>query len=236
MNENVLRQLLGEMLESEFAEYDNPPKWQFSLKHRLAMKRILARYERNMQKLKEKSPDTAALIEQNKPCLSFKQRMLIVICIIILMTFLVGWVVVFVSRDFHGTVHKDSTQLIAVNLENCPLIIEYSYVLASVPEGFELIETNSSPIDVYTLYENSLTKHTITLRQWVKSSYAINYNTENHILEYVTINGQEGLCVDFSDDKHNSSLVVWDNGDYVIEVLADLDKDSIIDLSKINKL
>ena len=54
MNENIFKQLLGEMLESDFAEFDNSPEWKPSLKHRLAMKRIFARYERNVRKLKEK--------------------------------------------------------------------------------------------------------------------------------------------------------------------------------------
>ena len=49
MNENVLSQLLGEMMESEFAECDNTPKWKYSLKHRFAMKRIFASFERNAQ-------------------------------------------------------------------------------------------------------------------------------------------------------------------------------------------
>ena len=236
MNENVLRQLLGEMLESELAEYDNPPKWKFSLKHRLAMKRIFARYERNVQKLKEKSPDTAALIEKNKPRLNFKQRLLIVICIIILMTFLVGWVVVFVSGNFSGTVFFDKTHFTIIDTESSPQTIEYKYALASVPEGFEVIEIDSSPIHICTTYMNNSTKQTISLRQWVKSDFERNYNTENHILEDIIINGCSGLCVDLSNDKHKRSLVVWDNGDYVIEVLADLDKDSIIDLSKIKKL
>ena len=218
------------MLESEFAEYDHPPKWQFSLKHRLAMKRIFARYERNVQKLKEKSPDTAALIEQNKPRLSFKQRMLIVICIIILMTFLVGWVIVFISRDFHGMVYKDYTLINAVNLENSPETIEYEYVLSCVPDGFELIETDTSPTNVYTLYMNSLTKQTITLHQWVKSHYTPHLNTEYHTLEEIYINNTTGLYMDLSHEDYYRTLLAWDNGDYIIEVSADLDKDSTMDL------
>ena len=73
MCENVFKELLEEMIESELAEFDNAPEWKPSLKHRLAMKRIFARYERNVQKLKEKllskrhSPNrtTLALILNN---------------------------------------------------------------------------------------------------------------------------------------------------------------------------
>ena len=236
MSETLFKEILGEFVKRNYAEFDNAPEHKFSLKHRLTMKRIFARYERNMQKLKEKTSDPVALIEQNKPRLNFKQRMLIVICIIVLMTFLVGWVIVFVSENFHGTVHKDSTQLIAINLENCPPIIEYRYVLASVPDGFELIETNISPTNTYTLYMNNITRQTITLQQWVKSHYTPHLNTEHQALEEVNIYNIMGLCVDLGNEHYDKTIIVWDNGDYIIEILADLDKDSIIDLSKINKI
>ena len=88
MNEDLFRQLLGEMLESEFAEYDDPPKWKFSLKHRRAMKRIFVRYERNAKKLKENTSETAIPIERCKPRFNLKQRLLITLCIIFLMTLL----------------------------------------------------------------------------------------------------------------------------------------------------
>ncbi len=134
MSENVFRQLLGEMIESEFAEFDNSPEWKFSLRHRLVMKRIFARYQRNVQKLKEKSIEKTAPIEQNKPHLSFKRRLLLALCIVLVMTLLVGWVVVFVSKDFNGTVYEDNTLLSPVNLENVLLTIEYTYTLNSVPD------------------------------------------------------------------------------------------------------
>lgn len=236
MNEDVFRQLLGEMLESEFAEYDNPPKWKFSLKHRIAMKRIFARYEKNVQKLKEKSSETAALIEHNKPRLNIKQRLLIALCIIVLMTFLVGWVIVFISRDFHGTVYEDNTFINAVNLENSPKTIEYEYVLSYVPDGFELIEKNTSRTNAYTLYMNSLTGQTITLQQWVKSHYTPHLNTEHQALEEMNINNITGLYVDIGNEDFNKTLILWDNGDYIIEILADLDKESTIDLLQNNKL
>lgn len=235
MSENVFRQLLGEMVDSEFAEY-NSREWKFSLKHRLAMKRIFARYENNVQKLKEKSIEPIAPNEQNKPRLSFKRRLLLALCIIFFMTFLVGWVVVFVSKDFHGTVHHEYTLVNAKNLENAPQTIEYTYILNSVPDGFELIETIPSPTNIYTKYKNNLTNQTIVLSQWVKSHYTPHINTEHRILEEIDINGITGLFVDFSGDTSDSSLAIFDNGDYIIEISADLDKESTIELCKVNKL
>lgn len=235
MNEDVLRELLGEMMKREFAEFDDSQKWKFSLKHHLAMNRIFARYERNVRKLKGKSIERTAPIEQNKPRLSFKRRLLIALCIVLVMTLLVGWVVVFTSRDFHGTVHHEYTLINAKNLENAPKTIEYEYALNSIPKGFELIETVSSPMSVYALYENSLTNQTITLYQCVKSKYDPHVNTEHHDLEEIDINGNTGLCIDFSSETYGSTLLFWDNGDYIIEISTDLDKEDTIDLSKIHK-
>ena len=99
-----------------------------------------------------------------------------------------------------------------------------------------MIKTDLSPIHSHTFYVNKQTNQSTTLRQWVKSDFERNYNTENHLLEDIIINGCSGLCVDLSNDKHNRSLVVWDNGDYIIEILGDLVKEDIMSLSKINKI
>lgn len=235
MSETLFKEILGEFVKRNYAEFYNAPEHKFSLKHRLAMKQILARYERNVHKLRKNEKTDTSLTNIYKPHTNLKQRLIIVTVIVILMTLLVGWAVIFVSGNFRGTVYKDRTQLFAVDLKNSPQTIEYKYALVSVPEGFEMTKTDLSPIHVYTLYTNNSTKQTITLHQWVKSIYESNYNTENNRLENMIIDGCSGLCIDFSDEKHKSSLVVWDNGDYIIEIIGDLAKEDIMNLSKINK-
>ena len=236
MSETLFKEILGEFVKRNYAEFDNAPEHKFSLKHRLAMKRIFSRYERNVHKLRKNEKTDTSLTNIYKPHTNLKQRLIIVTVIVILMTLLVGWVVVFVSGNFSGTVYSDKTHFTITDPEGSPQTIEYKYALASVPEGFEMTKTDLSPIHVYTLYTNNSTKQTITLRQWVKSSFERNYNTENHEVEDVIINGCLGFCIDFSDEKHNSSLVVWDNGDYIMEVLGSLAKDDIMSLSKIDKI
>ena len=91
MNETVLKQLLGEMLESEsdgYKGYNDPAGWKFSLKHRIAMKRIFARFDRNARKLKENISGTGTAAERRKPRLNIKQQLLITLCIISLMALL----------------------------------------------------------------------------------------------------------------------------------------------------
>ncbi len=235
MCENVFKELLDDMMKSELAEFDNAPDWKPSLRHRLAMKRIFARFERNVQKLKEKSVEQTTLTEPQRSRLNFKQRIILALVIVLLMTLLVGWVNMFVSKDFHGTVYEDNTLLFPVNLENSPTNIEYTYYLDYVPNGFELIETDVSQIDAYSLYLNRSTKQTITVHQWVKSHYKPHINTEYSKLREIDINGISGLYIDMSKDDYDKTLLLWDNKDYIIEILADLDKKCTLDLLKSNE-
>lgn len=235
MNESVFKEILGEALKCGLAEFDNAPEHKFSLKHRRAMKRIFAKFARNVRKLNNGEKAEYAVTVEYKPRLNIRQRILFITIIIILMTFLVGWVVVFVSEKFHGTVYSDNTQLTAIKIEGSPTTIEYKYALASIPDDFEIIETNSSPKNAYTRYKNKQTGQGITIRQWVKEEFEPHYNTENHHFEEVTVNGKAGLYIDFSEGTYSQTLLVWDNEDYILEIVADLTKTATMDLVKFNK-
>lgn len=240
MNDNILKNILLEVHEIECGVSDEPPDYKPSLRHRLAMKRVFALFDRNMRKLRNtRSIGATPIIERKTRRYSIKQRILITMLIIILLTFLVGCVnaiVKFISEHFNGTVYEDNTQLFAVNLDNCPQTIEYQYVLTNIPEGFELNETLSSMTSVYTLYSNELTGQYITIQQWVKTHYTPHYNNEKGTFEEKEINGTTVLFIDLSSDKRNNSVLIWDNDDYIIEISADLDKNNALDLLNIAKL
>lgn len=240
MNESVLKEILLEVHKIECGVVDNLPDFKPSFRHRLAMKRIFERFERNARKLKSaRSIQEPPITEHRKRRHSIKQRVLITMLIIILMALLVGCVNVivrFVSERFNGTIYEDNTQLFVADLENCPQTIECQYVLTNVPEGFELIETVSSPISVYSLYLNSSTEQVITLKQWVKTQFSPHYNTEKNTFEEIKINDTTVLFIDLSYDKRNNSVLIWDSEDYIIELSADLDKNSALNLLNNTKL
>lgn len=85
MNETVFREILGESYRREFAEFDSVPEHRFSLRHRLAMKRIFMRYEKNIRRM---TTETSA---ETMSCYNLKQRIIIALVIVILMTLLTGW-------------------------------------------------------------------------------------------------------------------------------------------------
>lgn len=89
MNESVFRELLSESLRREYAGFDNAPEHKFSLGHRLSMKRIFARYEKNVRGQKNTAYIPAR--SEDMPYYGLKQRIIIALVIVVLMTLLTGW-------------------------------------------------------------------------------------------------------------------------------------------------
>lgn len=205
------------------------PAFKPSLRHRLAMRRIFARFEKNTHRA-ETVPEPV-LTAPNKPK-RLSTRLLIIIAAVVCAVLLTGFMIVYFSKAFHGTVFSDNTQIFAVDTENCLTTIEYKYYLPELPEGFEQVEQITTSMDVDTIYKNELLGQTIRFSQYTKKRFSTHYNTEYHDLEEIEINGHNGLCLDFSDDEHSRSLIVWDNEDYILEISGDLSKNNAMILAK----
>lgn len=87
MSETVFGEILREAVMLDCSLLENVPEHKFSLKHKLAMKRIFVRFERN----KSKHSKIIKTPFESKPRLSLKQRVFIAVVLILLMAFLVGW-------------------------------------------------------------------------------------------------------------------------------------------------
>lgn len=240
MSEDVLKEIMLEVHRIECGVIDELPDHKPSFRHRLAMKKIFARFEGNAREIRNKEITAVSAMPKHRSrrC-GVKQRVIMATLIIILAAILAGCVSVvakFISEHFYGTVYENNTQLFAGDLENCPQTIEYRYVLTNVPDGFELIDTVSTSSYAFMYYKDQQTGRKITLKQWVKSHFAPHYNTENHAFEEINVNGTTVLYIDFSTDTKNNSALIWDNGDYIIEISADLDKNSAMNLLSITKL
>lgn len=105
-----------------------------------------------------------------------------------------------------------------------------------MPDGFEMVEHDSLSFDVYTLYENKLSGHLIALSQCTKNKFSIHYNTEHHNFEEIEINGCNGVCLDFSNDERDSSIVIWDNGNYILGISGNLPKKELMTLAESAKV
>ncbi len=93
-NETILKEILEELVQSEIAEYSNAPEHKFSLRHRLAMRRIFARYEKNVRRLKKaEETDDTPLQSEKMPYYTLKQRLIYALVIVLIMTMLTGCVI-----------------------------------------------------------------------------------------------------------------------------------------------
>lgn len=233
MNDSYFKDILAEICEEEIAELNERLYFKPSLSHRFAMKRIFALFEKKTHETTSNSP--MVLTSQSKH-LHLTKRLIIIFAVIICAIMLTGFMLVYFSKNFHGTVYNDNTQLFSVNTENCPTTIEYEYYLSNLPDGFEMVEYDSSFYDVYILYENASSEQIITLSQYTKEKFTPHYNTEHNNFEEIVINDHYGLFIDFGYDEHFSSIVVWDNGDYILEISGDLPKEHLVNLAESAKV
>lgn len=227
MNDDILRSLLEESFEREWAAYANAPEFKASKKHDRAMNRIFKRYERKTRKLYSRS--TASI--GNIP-----KRIMIVVLVIILAVLAGCSAVHFISQSFHLEFYSDHTELFTVYNEKCPMTIEKEYYLSGLPEGFEIYDTESTPFFRYISYENKQTNQIISIVQYVKGVYNIHFNTEKNDFTEVGVNGNYGLFLDVSDEENISSGVIWDNKDYILQVCGNFPKEKVLDLAKSAKV
>ena len=239
MFENLLDEVLTEYYMNEFSFCSTVPEHKFSLKHRLAMKKIFKRFERNVDCLRSKHFETqAAAIDFTERRFRFTPKRVLLLVIIILLATLAGCsVVYFTSQNFRGKVYSDNTELFPINTENCPTTIEEKYYLPEIPDGFEVLQNSSNPFYEFVSYINRQTGQTISLGQYVKSEFhSFHFNTEKGDLIEVEINGCYGLFIDLSDEENNISDVIWDNGDYILKVSGNFTKSILPDLAESTKI
>ena len=228
MSESIFASIIDEMAERDLARYSDIPTFNTSKKHDRAMQRIFKRYDRNTRGLRLQ---TAIRVR------TMRKRIIVALVVIIVAIFTGFTAAYFISRSFQGEVHKNNTELFPIDMKNCPTVIEDKYYLSELPRGFEEAEFDSSPFYEYIIYKNTQIGQTITFKQWTKSNFdPMHYNTETDNLEEVEINDHYGVCLDLSNDEHNLTSLIWDNGDYIIEITGDLSKKDLIDLAKSAKI
>ncbi len=234
MNESILKSILEEYVERELSKYENAPEHKFSLKHRFAMKKIFKLYEKNTHSLR---PEKHGMVITPKPR-RLTLRTAIILATMIFLAAIAGCTAAyFLSQDFSGDVHREYTDIFPLNTENCLDTIQEKYYLSELPEGFEKFDSSSTPYYECVCFIDRSTSQTISLSQHVKSSFGrMHMNTENQQIEIIDIKGHEGLCIELEGEEQINSVVLWDNGDYILEVGANLPKSETINLAKTTKI
>ena len=210
MGDYTLAEVFDAVYRQEFSEFDDPPGHFFSLRHRRAMKQIF--YPRN------------ALTSAAKRKLPLKKRVIIVLLVILLSVLGIA-AGAEICKSFAFEEHNSHRYLFAVNDKNAPAEIVTLYRLPAVPDGFEVFYENSDPYNAFIDYYDYSEHRSLCFLQNVKNGFNINLDNELGYLEEMKINGCPAYFLSFYDE---SGVIVWDNGDYILEVAGEFSKDELI--------
>jgi hypothetical protein len=138
---------------------------------------------------------------------------------------LAGFTGFYIVNGFKFTTKPTHTQVLTTGWEDAPKIIEEYYII-EIPVGFVLEENSGSEL-VHTV-EYTKEDDFIKVRQFVKKSYNATYNTEGYDYEEINDGRIKGFYIRWED----YGALVWDNGDYVLEIKSTLSKEETIELAK----
>lgn len=104
-----------------------------------------------------------------------------------------------------------------------PKTIESRYCITKGIDGYEKTHTRKS--DNAIVIDYSKDDSYIYFEQRVADSFDENYNTEDAVLEHIDINGCD--AIGWLDNRSYYHLI-WNNGEYVIDIGSNIGKDKLI--------
>lgn len=213
MNSELLKAALQDAYNDDFSAFDSAPEFRASLSHRVRMRRILSKFY-------------GAPLQETKP--KFNRRIAAVLLIIILMAAIAGCTGVIIS-NFTFRQHSDNVEVEAASAGKSQ--IEY----ISLPDGFELTNEITPEMTGGAVYDvtYSCGDELISFTQHTKAIYNVSFDNEHGDFEEITVGGHSAL---FLGGYGSVNSIVWDNGDYILELSATLPKDETIALADSVKL
>lgn len=221
MDKVMLSAILEKICVEEAAAITAAPVPKLSFGHRRQMKKVFSKYQKSLHTGRKNR--TAGV-----------KRLVLIVAIIFLAMFTVVAGAAAIN-GFNRKKYRDHTELLTVNAENCPKVIENVYYLSEIPEGYELRDVDRGDKSIYTAYVEP-DNRSIVLKQDVKDGYKCNFDTEYCEFEELNINEHYVLYLDFSNSEENWGLIVWDNGDYVLQISGNFAKEVLMNLAKSAKV
>ncbi len=214
----------------EYSAFEDAPLHVFSEKHEKRMQKVFKLFEKNKRKYYNKLSTSKI----SKP-LSLRKRLLFVAIIIILLVFVTGAAIIFMSDAFKGVVYNDNTKLFSIDIGDSPATIEKVYTLSVVPDGYELSEVIKTSTGIYTEYKNE-EGHLLFFNQYAKAKFDSRINTEGYELFETDVNGCDAVVVEYVGEKTTQTLIVWNGADYVLEMHGVLTKNEMLKLANTNEI
>lgn len=217
MNSELLKAALQDAYNDDFSGFDSAPEFRASLSHRIRMRRILSKFY-------------GAPLPETKP--KFNRRLAAVLLIIILTAAAAGCTEIIIG-SFTLRQHSDNVEVRAAGAGKPQ--IEEIYCIPSLPDGFELTDEITPEMTGGAIYDvtYSCGDELISFTQHTKAIYNVSFDNEHGDFEKITVGGHSAL---FLGGYGSVNSIVWDNGDYILELSATLPKDETIALADSVKL
>lgn len=225
MDNHTLDEIVEEAYDREFARYDNLPEHRFSACRKRKMKKIFKLYDKNLEQ---------QLSANLKPVRRLSSAMAIALVLAVLAAISAAAVGIYTNISWKR--HSEFDQLFVINYENAPETIDYIYELTALSNDYVIDdEIQSSELYVIT-WHNTKTDTEIMFQQSIKKDFSTKIDYERGKLETVYIDEKPGLYIDWSNEKRDSGVIVWDNGDYILEIVGNLNKDEMLALAESTKI
>ena len=83
---------------------------------------------------------------------------------------------------------------------------------------------------------NPDTEQVLVFGQTVKSEFNPHINTEGFDLQETNVNSCNAVYIEYNSEQGVSSIVIWDNKDYVLMLSGDFNKNELLNLSISNEI
>lgn len=108
--------------------------------------------------------------------------------------------------------------------DNAPTTLEHIYTLPLNYDEYKQVDCFKTINDISFYYESN--DYQIIFTQTVKEAYKVSVNTEGFSEELAYVNSKQGIYINMTRLK--SEYLVWDNGDYIMEIIAIAKGESLI--------
>ena len=131
--------------------------------------------------------------------------------------------------DFIMSIFTDHSTVSTVSQtdKDYPAAINDRYTITYDLSGYELVYSNEDQIYIRSDYKNN--DIMIMFSQIVVSEYQANINTEGAEIEHIDINGHDAIGF---EDNNGYYTLIWNNGEYIIDLGSNIGKDALIKIAK----
>lgn len=203
-NDEKITKALEQTLNNDIAEYEKLPDHKFS-----------RGFDRKMKKLFREE-----LGEKSVSHICVRRKLPISVIIIISVFLLMGAATTtyVLLNNFRLQDRGLYTLLHITDVEGCPTTLEERYRLIADLSGFTENVISDDEIMYFVEYENKENNIKISFQQITKHGLTMMLNTEDKDPPVeVIVNDYNGI---YYSTKYGSSVYIWDNGDYLIELSA----------------